>query len=167
MFGVWPLRILSKSARDFWRFIVCAILDQVRPSSNHVAIKVLSMVVVPPIGEHLSRLEEVLEQLKRRNALRTLGYRELMRHLIAGPVAGSVLSACLAHKADREASFSVYKTNQPAFLSQPFLLVFRTVWIVTVHIQSMRRVPDGYSGFPAYSRMHSATLPLQWATNLP
>jgi hypothetical protein len=52
-------------------------------------------------------------------------------------------------------------------LPQPFLLVFRTVRIFTAHILSMERVPDGYSGFPAYSRMQSATLLLQWATNLP
>jgi hypothetical protein len=52
-------------------------------------------------------------------------------------------------------------------LPQPFLLVFRTVRIVTVHTRSMGRVPDGYSGFPAYSRMRTVTLPLQRATNLP
>ena len=50
---------------------------------------------------------------------------------------------------------------------EPFLLIVRTRRIFTVHILSMRRVPDGYSGFPAYSRMQSATLLLQWATNLP
>ena len=128
---------------------------------------VLTVVVVSLVSEYLVHYEEVPELLKTRNALRALSHRKLMSHLIASLVADSSQSAGLADKADREASFSVYKTNNPAFLPQPFLLVFRTVRIVTVHILSMRRVPDGYSGFPAYSRMRSASLPMQWATNLP
>jgi hypothetical protein len=87
-----------------------------------------------------------------------------MSHLVAGSVAASARPAALADEADREASFSVYKTNNPAFLPQPFLLVFRTVRIVTAHHRSVGRVPDGYSGFPAYSRMQSTLLPVWWAT---
>jgi hypothetical protein len=49
-------------------------------------------------------------------------------------------------------------------LNQPFLLVFRTFRIVTDHDRSLGRVPDGYSGFPAYSRMLTALLPARRAT---
>ena len=90
-----------------------------------------------------------------------------MRDLVASPVAASVSVPALANETDREASFSVYKTNDPALLSQPFLLVFRTFRIVTDQDRSLGRVPDGYTGFPAYSRMLTALLPVRRATNLP
>ena len=122
------------------------------------------MVVVPLVCEYLSHPEEALELVQARHALRALRHRELMSHLVAGSVAASTSPATLAGEADREASFSVYKTNNPALLPQPFLLVFRTVRIVTAHHQSVGRVPDGYSGFPAYSRMQSTLLPVRWAT---
>jgi hypothetical protein len=138
--------------------------DQIRPPTHHVAIQVLTVVVVPLVRKYLTHPEEALELIQTGNALRALRDRELMSHLIAGSVAASVTSAALADETDREASFSVYKTNNPALLPQPFLLVFRTVRIVTAHHQSVGRVPDGYSGFPAYSRMQSTLLPVWWAT---
>ena len=141
--------------------------QQLAPLSHDVAIQVLAVVVVSPIGDHLTHPEELSELVETRDALRALRHRELVSHLVAGPVAGSARATRLADEADREAAFSVYKTNNPAFLPQPFLLVFRTARIFTVHILSMGRVPDGYSGFPAYSRMRSALLPMRWATNLP
>jgi hypothetical protein len=52
-------------------------------------------------------------------------------------------------------------------LPQPFLLIFRTVRIVTAHSNKLGRVPDGYTGFPAYSRIQTALLPVRRATNLP
>jgi hypothetical protein len=39
----------------------------------------------------------------------------------------------LADEADGEASFSVYETKDPTDGDQPFLLVFRTVRIVTAN----------------------------------
>ena len=102
--------------------------------------------------------------MQARHALRALRDHKLVSHLVAGSVAVSAEPAVLADEADREATFSVYKTNNPAFLPQPFLLVFRTDQIVTVHHLSGGRVPDGYSGFPAYSRMQSMLLPAWWAT---
>ena len=141
--------------------------DQIEPPAHHIAIQMLSLVVVPLVGEYLANSEEALELLKAGDALCALRHRKLVSHLIAGSVADSTTSARLANAADREASFSVYKTNNPAFLPQPFLLVFRTARIVTVHPYRVELVPDGYSGFPAYSRMHSTLLPVWWATNLP
>jgi hypothetical protein len=138
--------------------------DQIRPPAHHIAIQVLAMVVVPLVREYLSHPEEALELVQTRCALRTLRHHKLVSHLIAGSVAAPASSATLADETDREATFSVYKTNNPAFLPQPFLLVFRTVRIVTAHHRSVRRVPDGYSGFPAYSRMQSMLLPAWWAT---
>jgi len=66
---------------------------------------------------------------------------------------------------DREASFSVYKTNNPASADQPFLLIFRTVQIVTEHRANLCRVPDGYTGFPAYSQMLNP-LVTKWEGNV-
>jgi hypothetical protein len=90
---------------------------------------------------------ELREVPGRRATAFALRNRELVRNLIARLVAGSAFPATLADEADREASFSVYKTNNPAKLDQPFLLVFRTVRLVTARTQRLERVPDGYTGF--------------------
>ena len=56
-----------------------------------------------------------------------------VHRLESGPVASSTPAAWLPHESDREASFSVYKTDHPATkLDQSFLLVFRTRHVVTI-----------------------------------
>ena len=89
-----------------------------------------------------------------------------MSHLVAGPVADPPSPVWLLDEADGKAPFPIYKTNDPAEkLVQPFLLIARTVQIITArtHTKRLRRVPDGYSGFPAYSRMLTALLPVRRA----
>ena len=77
------------------------------------------------------------------------------------------MRATLADKPIENAC-SVYKTNHPALLLQPFLLVFRTAQIVTAHPSKRReRVPSGYSGFPAYSRMRIHTVTSVVGNDLP
>ena len=104
--------------------------------------------------------EEALELVEARDAPGALYDDKAVRYLIAGCVAAPTRAVRLPNEADREASFSVYKTDNPASCNQPFLLIFRTVQIVTAHGNppwsrvTLGRVPDGYSGFPAYSRMH-------------
>ena len=71
------------------------------------------------------------------DAARALCHNKLVRDLIAGPVAPSADAIRLPRQTDREASFSVYKTDHPATeLDQPFLLVFRTRHFVTVDVTS-------------------------------
>ena len=106
------------------------------------------MVVVPPIRDDLSDAEELTELVQRVDALRALRHCELVSNLVAGSVSAAVRTACLPHEADREASFSVYKTDHPATeLDQPFLLVFRTRHVVTLDITSDGKSSAGYTGF--------------------
>ena len=79
-----------------------------------IAVQVLAVVVVSLVDDNLTHPEEALELVQTGHALRTLRDGELMSHLIAGLVAFPTLSPTLADKTDREASFSVYKTNNPA-----------------------------------------------------
>jgi hypothetical protein len=88
--------------------------DQIRPAPDHIAIQVLAVVVVSLVSEYLSHPEEARELVETRNALRSLRHGELVSHLIAGLVAASAWSTTLADETDREATFSVYKTNNPA-----------------------------------------------------
>src|SRR5580704_3612045 len=74
--------------------------DQIRPAPHHVAIQVLTVVVVPLVSEYLSHPEERHELMQARNALRTLRDGELMRHLIAGSVSAPTRPATLADKTD-------------------------------------------------------------------
>ena len=101
-----PQRIPSEEGNDR--------LDQILSPPDRAAEKVLTVVVVSPVRDHLSHTEERSEILETRDALGALLHDKLVRHLVAGTIAVSALSPGLANKADREASFSVYKTNNPA-----------------------------------------------------
>src|SRR5205085_12289669 len=83
--------------------------------------QVLPVIVVPAVHEDPTDPEEVPKVLEARLATCSLRDDEPMEHLIASSVAGSSSPTCLADEADREASFSVYKTNNPASTDQPFL----------------------------------------------
>jgi hypothetical protein len=89
-------------------------LQKVCPPPNHKTMQVLTMVVVPAIDQHVPHSEELTELLEASKAPRALHNCELVSHLEAGSVAAPPRPALLADEADREASFSVYKTNNPA-----------------------------------------------------
>ncbi len=108
-------------------------LQQLDALPHHEAVQVLTVVVVATVRHDLTTREELTKLVKTRDARDALRHRELVRHLPAGSVAASALPVRLPDEADREASFSVYKTNNPAKRDQPFLLVFRTDRIVTAH----------------------------------
>jgi hypothetical protein len=123
-------------------------LSEVGPSNHGVPMQMLPVVVAPSIHGHASHAEELLQLHETRHATRALHYDEAVNDLVPGSVALSAHPAWLPDEANREASFSIYKTNYPAtILDQSFLLVFRTAQIVTAHRTSLRRVLDGYIGF--------------------
>jgi hypothetical protein len=106
--------------------------EQVVPAANAVLQEILAVIIVPSVPIDASDAEELLEFFKRRRTRGTLGHGKRMSHLIAGLVAGSPGPVWLTDEADGEAPFSIYKTDDPAVkLDQPFLLIARTVQIVT------------------------------------
>jgi hypothetical protein len=124
----------------------------------------LTVIVISLVLEHLTDPEELTELVEARRAARPLCNHELMRDLPAGSVPASTPAAILANESDREASFSVYKTNNPATPDQSFLLIFRiTRHVVTVDITSDIISSAGYPGFPANSQMHTAPLLMRGA----
>jgi len=120
----------------------------------------LLMIIVPSVDADGANVKEALQIMQGIDAFGTLHNHETVGHLKSGFVAFSARSIRLMNEADGEASLSVYEADYPASPDQPFLLIFRTVQIVTArdHYLSLRRVPDGSSGFPAYSRMLTVTL---------
>jgi hypothetical protein len=140
-------------------------LDQILPPAHHIAVQVLRVVVVSPVGDDATHIEEIPKLVKTRGAPCALRHRELVGHLIASLVAFSAGPIWLPDKPDGEASLSVYKTYNPAELNQPFLLVFCTHGIVTVQPAWDGTRSLGYSVFPAYSQMRTAQLPVRGATN--
>jgi hypothetical protein len=140
-------------------------LEQILPATNRVAVQVLPVVVRPPVDVHLPHSKELAQLLETPDATRALRHNEVVRDLVSGFVASSIRAIWLLHEPDREASFSVYKTNHPTTrLNQPFLLVFRTRHIVTLEILSDITSSAGYSGFPAFGQMRTASLPIRGAT---
>ena len=123
------------------------------------------MVVPPTIHIHPTHSEELAQLLQAADATRALHHDEVVRDLVSGRVAASTWSVWLPNQADREASFSVYKTDHPATeLERSFLLVFRTRHFVTVAVLSDDTSSARYSGFPAYGQMRTAPLPMRGAT---
>jgi hypothetical protein len=89
-----------------------------------------------------------------------------VRYLEAGLVALPIRPVWLPDEPDREASFSVYKTDDPTtLLDQPFLLIVRTRHVVTmVNAPSDATMSSaGYSEFPAYGQMRTVLLPARGA----
>ena len=108
-------------------------LQEMRATTHGVAIHVLPVVVIAPIWEDAADAEVLTKALEARDTGGALRDRELVRHLETGSVASSPHAVRLPREADREASFSIYKTDHPATeLDQPFLLICRTRHVVTM-----------------------------------
>ena len=106
--------------------------EQVVPPANAILQEILAVIVVPPVPIDVPHTEELLELLERGRTRRTLRHDKRMNHLVSGLVADSPGPSRLTDEADGEASLSIYKTDDPALkLAQPFLLIARTVQIVT------------------------------------
>jgi len=138
-------------------------LDQILPPAHHIAVQVLLVVVVSPVGDDATHIEEIPKLVKTRGAPCALRHRELVAHLIASLVAFSAGPIWLPDKPDGEASLSVYKTNYPAKLNQSFLLISCTRHIVTVSPTRDDTRSAGFSGVPAYGQMLTARLPVRRA----
>jgi hypothetical protein len=128
---------------------------QVFPSSHDVTIQMFFVIVVPFVNQYLTNPKELTQLMQTRDTFRALGYNKLMSYLNAGSIAFTAFPIWLSVKADREASFSVYKTNNPTTFDQAFLLIVCTHRIFTFFQCSV-----GYSDFPAYGQMLTILLPI-------
>jgi hypothetical protein len=131
--------------------------EQVSSTIDDVLPEVLTVIVVASVLVEPAHAEEALQLLQASQALSALRHDESMRHLIAGSVALPVHAARLPHEPDREAAFSIYKTDDPPSPDQPFLLIVRiTRHVVTiVNARSDGTMSSaGYPEFPAYGRLH-------------
>jgi hypothetical protein len=120
---------------------------EILPPAHDVAIQVLLVVVMPTIDTDGTDPKEALHRLQHADTAGALDYDETVSHLISGLVAFSTLPAGLPNEADGEASLSVYKTNNPVSPNRPFLLIFRTVRIVTAHERHLRASTGRILGF--------------------
>src|SRR5947209_10145716 len=136
-------------------------LPQVSEPLHAIPKDVLSVVVVPTVAKDLATPEEsdkVIQDIATRGALNNGKFGTNLpseRHLVA-MVDGTA-----------EAALAIHETHDPFIGHEPFLLVFRTARIVTEgHHNILRagcdsqRVVNGYSGFPAYSRLRTTPLPM-------
>jgi len=125
-----PQGMLPEERNDLLEEILAALNDEL----SHV----FAMIVVALVDEDPPTAEEPLELFEHMDTTHALRHDESMRDLVAGSVAFPPRTVCLPHETDREASFSVYKTDHPATkLDQPFLLIFRiTRHLVTIAVAS-------------------------------
>ena len=146
---LWRAKRMTLEERDYRP-------QEVLASIHDVLRKWLAVIVVPPMDVDPTHAEEVLQLFQRGAAADALRHDEPVRHLIPGLVAFPIRAVWLPNESDEEASLSVYKASNPAKLNQPFLLISCTHSIVTVLPAWDRTRSLGYSGFPAYSQMHTA-----------
>jgi hypothetical protein len=125
--------------------------------------QVLTVIVLTLVDIDATNAKEALELLERRSAADTLRHDKPMRHLIPSLVASAICAAWLPNKPDGEASLSVHKASDPTELDQSFLLISCTRHIVTVSPAWDETRSAGFSGFPAYSQMLTAQLPVRRA----
>ncbi len=71
---VVPLRGVEGVPLEEWNHD----FQQIRATTNDVAVQMLTVVVEPPVCEHLSHSEELAEFVKTLDALRALRHRELV-----------------------------------------------------------------------------------------
>ena len=67
-----------------------------------------------------------------------------------------------------ETTFPINETSNPSAVPESFLLIVRTERIVTTHVQTQKMVVTwmstvGYSEFPAYGRLLTASSPTRGA----
>jgi len=116
-------------------------LKKITPPCHDELHKVFLVIVVSTIDVDATNPEELLKHVKTLGTFCTLCHHKLMCHLEASLVALSSSSIRPADKVDRKATFSVYKTSDPADLDQSFLLIFRIRRFVTAWFVDSRRVP--------------------------
>jgi hypothetical protein len=128
--------------------------EQIRSPTNHISMQQFPVIVVATIDQDHANTEEGLELIKTPDALGTLGHDKLVEHLIPSSVADSAITVRLTHQAEGEASFSIYKAQNPTQRDQPFLLIVRTLHIVTeANVTHISHSSEGSSDVPAYSQI--------------
>ena len=120
---------------------------EIRPSAHDVAMQVLLVVVEPSIDADGADSEEALHLVQDANTASTLNHHKAVSYLISSLIAFSAPPAWLPDETDGEASLSVYKTSNPVSPNRPFLLIFRTVRIVTAHRRNHRASTGRILGF--------------------
>ena len=76
------------------------LLKKIRTPPYDVAAKILTMVVVPPVDEHLANPEKASKLLEATKTALALDDSELVSHLEASPVAASAFPVRLPDEAD-------------------------------------------------------------------
>jgi hypothetical protein len=74
--------------------------EQILSTTNDVAMKVLPVVVMPPVDVHLSRSKELAQLMQTRDAACALRHHEVMRDLVSGRVAAAARPAWLPDESD-------------------------------------------------------------------
>jgi len=114
-------------------------LNQITPLSHTVPMHVFLVVVVSPIEINRANPKKLHEHVETADASRALRHRKFMSHLETCSVSLSITSIGLTDEVDRKATFSIYKTCNPTYLDQPFLLIFRIRRIVTARFANTRK----------------------------
>src|SRR5206468_10325978 len=138
-------------------------VPQVAKAPHAIPEHVLPVVVVPRVGIHLPASEESDKVFQHITARCTLGDGEFGSNLPSK----SHLAASIDGTA--EAAFPIHEPHDPSVGRESFLLVFRTPHIVTamhdptIWVGGDTASSGRSSGFPAYSRLRTASSPMRGA----
>jgi hypothetical protein len=119
-----PQRMSSKERNDH--------VGEIVPPADDVLKQVLLVIVVPLVLVDPTHSEEISDLLETAGASSSLRHDETVEHLVPGRVAAPLGPIRLPNEANGEATFSVYKTENPAKSDQSFLLIVRTRHVFTM-----------------------------------
>jgi hypothetical protein len=135
---------------------------EILESVNVEPEEILTVIVASPIPVDLAAAEESAEVLQRVTARLSLDDVERWSYL--------PLESHLVTRVDgaAETALSIHEAHDPSSGLEPFLLVFRTRRIVTLHVITVVRGNDTSgtarcTGFPAYSRLRTTPSPVRGA----
>ena len=137
-------------------------VDQRTGSSDIVPVQMLLVIVVASIDVDATASEELLQFVQNMHALLSLNHRKTRLDLPADS------TRVVSKNRNTEAALTVDEADDPLLDTWPFLLIVRTCRIVTDHAPTVATGSDifgtaGFSGFPAYSQLHSTPSPVRGA----
>jgi hypothetical protein len=166
LFEVFPLRRSQRMFTEDWDDYI----PQVHKPTDVVPVEILPVIIASTIHVHLAAPKEAAQLFQDRTTAGAPhnheGWLDLPAHR----------HASVAKDRTAEIALSIDETDDPSLVQESFLLVFRISHFVTaVHGEVTQRgcitpreqrVVENSPGFPAYSRLLSASSPARGAAPL-
>jgi hypothetical protein len=127
--------------------------DEITEGPDAVSVQVFPMIIVASVTADMAAFEVLLQFMQHVHAPGSLNHTEVRLNL------PTETTALVPEDRNTEAAFAVDEADDPLLEPWPFLLIARTdglsLGMAAPYCEGGTASTAGYSGFPAYSRLHS------------